>query len=291
MLSTFKQRCLPHALVGMALVIAQMSGCTSLTRASGPAQAPAQAAASPAAAPTPAAARSENDPRRFTQNHYTKHEFQVPMRDGVTLFTSVYAPKDTTERYPILLLRTPYSVGPYGQDNYRRRTLGPSQHFDEEAFIFVYQDVRGRFMSEGEFVNMRPHLDDKASPYDIDEASDTYDTIEWLIHNIPNNNGKVGMWGISYRGFYAAAGMIDAHPALMAVSPQAAIADWFFDDFHHHGAFFLPHAFNFFASFGRARPEPTTEWGKRFDHGTPDGYQFFFDLGPLKNARACPLKM
>ena len=284
MLSTFKQRCLPHVLVGMALVIAQMSGCKGLTRASGPAQVPVHAAASSAATPTRAAARSENDPRRFTQNHYTKHEFQVPMRDGVKLFTSVYAPKDTTEHYPILLLRTPYSVGPYGQDKYRRRSLGPSRHFDEEGYIFVYQDVRGRFMSEGEFVNMRPHLDDKPSPYDIDEASDTYDTIEWLIHNIPNNNGKVGMWGISYPGFYAAAGMIDAHPALIAVSPQAPIADWFFDDFHHHGAFFLPHAFNFLASFGRARPEPTTEWGKRFDHGTPDGYQFFFDLGPLKNA-------
>ena len=284
MLSRFKQRCLPDVFVGMALVIAQMSGCTSLTRASGQAQAPVQAAASPAATPTPAAARSENEPRRFTQNHYTKHEFQVPMRDGVKLFTSVYAPKDTAEHYPILLLRTPYSVGPYGQDKYRRRSLGPSRQFDEEGFIFVYQDVRGRFMSEGEFVNMRPHLHDKPSPYDIDEASDTYDTIEWLIRNIPNNNGKVGMWGISYPGFYAAAGMIDAHPALMAVSPQAPIADWFFDDFHHHGAFFLPHTFNFFASFGRARPEPTTERGKRFDHGTPDGYQFFLDLGPLKNA-------
>ena len=136
-------------------------------------------------------------------------------------------------------------------------------------------------MSEGEFDNMRPHipgheLEDKNK---IDESSDTYDTIEWLLKHIKNHNGKVGQWGISYPGFYSAAGMIDSHPALKAVSPQAPIADWFFDDFHHHGAFFLPHAFNFMATFGQARPEPTTQWGKRFKHGTPDGYQFFMDLG------------
>src|SRR3972149_1531544 len=138
-------------------------------------------------------------------------------------------------------------------------------------------------MSEGEFVNVRPHIDAKDHKTDIDERPDTYDTIEWLLANVPNHNGRVGMWGISYPGFYSSAGMIDAHPALKAVSPQAPIADWYFDDFYHHGAFFLPHGFNFFSVFGRPRPEPTKEWGKEFEHGTPDGYQFFLDLGPLKN--------
>ena len=124
----------------------------------------------------------------------------------------------------------------------------------------------------------------KKRPKDIDESTDTYDTIDWLVKNIPNNNGRVGMWGISYPGFYAAVGMIDAHPALKAVSPQAPIADWFIgDDFHHNGTLFLPHAFNFFSGFGRPRPKPTTHLcGSAFNHGTPDGYKFFLELGPLR---------
>jgi putative CocE/NonD family hydrolase len=219
----------------------------------------------------------------YVREHYTKREYRIPMRDGVHLFTSVYMPKDTSQTYPILMRRTPYSVRPYGESEYPG-SLGPSELFMHERYIFVYQDVRGRFMSEGEFVNMTPHVAEKRSGRDIDESSDTYDTIEWLVQNIPNNNGKVGMWGISYPGFYAAASMIEAHPALVAVSPQAPIADWWYDDFHHHGAFFLPHAFNFLSVFGQPRPEPTTQWGERFRHGTPDGYQWFLDLGPLKNA-------
>lgn len=205
------------------------------------------------------------------------------MRDGVHLFTQVYVPKDTTEKHPILMIRTPYSCNPYGEENYAEY-IGPHRDYIDENYIFVKQDVRGCFMSEGEFVDMRPHIDRKSSDNDIDESSDTYDTIDWLLKNIPNNNGRVGMWGISYPGFYAATGMIDAHPALKAVSPQAPIADWYFDDFHHHGAFFLPHAFNFMAGFGRERVGLTTEWGDGFDHKTPDGYQFFLDMGPLKNA-------
>src|SRR5262245_61862722 len=204
------------------------------------------------------------------------------MRDGLKLFTSIYVPKDTTKKYPILLNRTPYSVGPYGTDLYRTG-LGPSEDFDSEGYIFVFQDVRGCYMSEGEFDNMRAHLDKKATPKDVDESSDTFDTIEWLVNNVPNHNGRVGQWGISYPGFYSSAGMIDAHPALKAVSPQAPVSDFYFDDFHHHGAFFLPHAFNFYSSFGYARPKPTKGGFRRFDHGTPDGYQFFLDLGPLKN--------
>jgi len=216
------------------------------------------------------------------QRRYVKYEYMVPMRDGVRLFTAVYTPRNAARKYPMMLNRTPYSCRPYGEDKYRP-ALGPSKQFTDERFIFVYQDVRGRFMSEGEFVNMRPHIDAKDDKTDIDESTDTYDTIEWLLANVPNHNGRVGMWGISYPGYYSSAGMIDAHPALKAVSPQAPIADWFFDDFYHHGAFFLPHAFNFFAVFGRPRPEPTKEWGKEFEHGTPDGYQFFMDIGPLKN--------
>jgi len=226
----------------------------------------------------------------FILAHYEKRKVQIPMRDGVKLFTSVYSPKDKSQKYPIMLNRTPYSVRPYGAGC--QTVLGPSMMFAKEKFIFVYQDVRGCFMSEGEFVNMRPQISNlsrnvgkKKSKKDIDESTDTFDTIAWLVKNIPNSNGKVGMWGISYPGFYTAVGTIDAHPALVAASPQAPIADWFWDDFYHHGAFFLPHAFNFFATFGLPRPQPTTERHPRFDHGTPDGYRFFLEeIGPLKNA-------
>ncbi len=217
--------------------------------------------------------------------NYTKYEHRIRMRDGVKLFTAVYTPKDRSQPYPILLCRTPYSVQPYGADAYRP-DLGPSPLFGTEGYIVVYQDVRGRWMSEGEFVNMRPHKDEKHGPQDIDESTDTFDTIDWLIKNIPNNNGKVGMWGISYPGFYTSAGMIDAHPALKAASPQAPIADWFAgDDWHHNGALFLPHAFDFLSSFGHPRPEPTKKGPQeRFDYGTPDGYAFYLEMGPLANA-------
>ncbi|MGE5111879.1 MAG: CocE/NonD family hydrolase [Acidobacteriaceae bacterium] len=216
-----------------------------------------------------------SDLANFIRASYTKYEFQVPMRDGKRLFTSVYAPKDTSQTYPILLDRTPYSVAPYGADNYKT-SLGPSEAFARSLYIFVYQDVRGRMMSEGDFVDMRPYIPNKKGPQDVDETSDAYDTIEWLVKNIPNNNGKVGIWGISYPGFYTAAAMIDAHPALKAVSPQAPIGDWFVgDDFHHNGALYLPHMFRFMAGFGLARPEPTTKSGPRFDFGTEDGYDFY----------------
>lgn len=217
----------------------------------------------------------------FIRAHYTKFEHRIPMRDGVRLFTSVYTPTDRSKTYPILMFRTPYAVGPYGSDQYKGR-LGPQEKFERDGFIFVFQDVRGRFMSEGEYINMRPHLEGKVGHH-VDESSDTYDTIEWLVENIPGNNGKVGQWGISYPGFYTSAGCIDSHPALKAVSPQAPIADWFWDDMHHHGAFILPLAFNFFSTFGVARDELTTKWPDRFDHGTPDGFDFFLRLGPLGN--------
>jgi putative CocE/NonD family hydrolase len=217
---------------------------------------------------------------------YTKYEYRIPMRDGKKLFTAVYAPKDKGQRYPILLLRTPYNVRPYGVDQYKS-DLGPSPLFVKEGYIFVYQDVRGRWMSEGDYVNMRPHLAVKKGATDIDESTDTWDTIEWLIHHVANHNGRVGQWGISYPGFYTVAGMVDAHPALKAASPQAPVTDWFVgDDWHHNGALFLPHLFNFMANFGRPRPEPTKKFDNRFDHETPDGYDFFLRLGPLPNADA-----
>jgi len=218
----------------------------------------------------------------YIRASYTKHEYRIPMRDGARLFTTVYLPNDRSRTWPMLMQRTPYSVGPYGADRYKEQ-MGPSREFAREMYIFVYQDVRGRFMSEGEFVNMRPHRAVKSGPGDVDESTDTHDTIEWLVANVENNNGRVGLWGNSYPGFYSSAGMIDSHPALKAVSPNAPIADWFWDDMHHHGAHVLSLSFNFFSAFGVARPELTDEWPDRFDHETPDGYQFFLDLGPLKN--------
>jgi putative CocE/NonD family hydrolase len=216
------------------------------------------------------------------KERYTKYEYRIPMRDGVKLFTSVYVPKDAgrDRRYPILLTRTPYGVGPYGSDAFRD-SVGPSAAAQEEGFIFAYQDVRGRYMSEGRFVDVRPYNPAKG-PKDTDESSDTWDTIDWLLRELPWDNGRVGLWGISYPGFYASMGTIDAHPALVAASPQAPIADWFIgDDFNHNGAFFLPHAFNFLSSFGRPRPEPTTKGEPRFDHKTQDGYRFFLEAGPM----------
>lgn len=219
----------------------------------------------------------------YVKAHYTKYEYRIPMRDGKRLFTAVYVPKDDSQSYPLMLSRTPYSLRPYGVDQYRGN-LGPSPLFGKEGYIFVYQDVRGRWMSEGEFVNMRPQRPRKNGSNEIDESTDTWDTVDWLVGHIPNNNGKVGIWGISYPGFYTAAGIIDAHPAIKAASPQAPVIDWFAgDDWHHNGAFFLAHMFNFQSRQGRPRPEPTKDFSFDFDYGTPDGYQFFLNLGPLPN--------
>ncbi len=230
--------------------------------------------------------RQAKDLREYVKANYTKHEFLIPMRDGVRLFTSVYTPKNTDEAYPILITRTPYTVAPYGIDNYRLN-LGPSEKFAREGFIFVYQDVRGKGRSEGQFVHVRPHNPNKKSPKDIDESSDTYDTVDWLIKHVPNNNGKAGIYGISYPGFYAANGAIDAHPAMKASSPQAPVSEWFIgDDFRHNGALFLAHAFRFFSAFGQdVRPsgEPGSAGVMPFNYGTPDGYEFYLKTGPLQN--------
>ena len=224
--------------------------------------------------------------REFVRENYNKFEYMVPMRDGVRLFTSVYAPKDMAagRTYPIMMQRTGYGVAPYGIEQYRAN-LGPSEFFARDKFIFVYQDVRGRYMSEGDYVVIRPHKPVKSGPKDIDESTDTYDTIEWLIHNLPGNTGKVGMWGISQPGFYVSAGMIDAHPALAAVSPQAPVTDYYMgDDSYHNGAFMLAHRFNFYMGFRQREggPEPARP-ATPFQFGTPDGYDFYLSLGSLAN--------
>jgi putative CocE/NonD family hydrolase len=217
------------------------------------------------------------------EDYYVKHQYYITMRDGVNLFTAVYSPIDRSVKYPIMMLRTPYSIAPYGVKAFPK-VLGPSELIAKEKYIFVYQDVRGRFMSEGEYDNMRAYIPDKKSNKDIDESSDTYDTIDWLVKNIDDNNGKVGMWGISYPGFYAAKSLIDPHPALKAVSPQAPISDWLVgDDFHHNGAFFLSDYFHFFSAFGIKRDSLIREWPKSISPERTDGYKFYLEMGPIKN--------
>ena len=225
----------------------------------------------------------------YVRANYTKHEYRVPMRDGTKLFTVVYQPKDRSKTYPIIMQRTPYSVGPYGVDNYRAM-IGPSEGFAKEGFIVVYQDVRGRAMSEGTFIDETPHKPTLAGPKDFDESTDTYDTIDWLVKTVPRNNGRVGIWGISYPGFYAAYSLIHAHPALKAASPQAPMGDvGNGDDCYHNGAFFLAANFGFFSGFKPRGPLPVRPGqagttGEHFEMGTPDAYDFYLRLGPLANA-------
>jgi putative CocE/NonD family hydrolase len=222
------------------------------------------------------------------RDRYTKQEVEIPMRDGVTLFTSIYAPTDTSRAVPILMQRTPYGIAPYGPDAYRGR-LGPDASFQEAGYIFVYQDVRGRFKSGGEFVEMRPHRDTRG-PTDVDESTDTYDTIAWLLKQPDlRHNGRVGIYGTSYAGFYAAAALPDAHPALKAASPQAPIADLFMgDDSYHNGAFMLAANFSFYLGFFPRPNGPTTARHEAppFSYGTQDGYAFYLGLGGLLEGSA-----
>ncbi len=222
----------------------------------------------------------------WSSERVTKREVYIPMRDGVRLFTSFYVPKDTTRTYPILLRRTPYNIEPRGEERYSMALMF-NAHLIEAGYILAFQDVRGRYMSEGTFVDVRPHNPDKRSDKDIDESSDTWDTIDWLVKNVPHNNGRVGITGISYPGFYATMSLPDAHPALKAVSPQAPVTDWFIgDDWHHNGAFFLMDAFSFYSSIGRPRPEPTRQNPRPFQWPNQDNYEFFLELGPIKNVQA-----
>lgn len=218
------------------------------------------------------------------EEHYDKQEVTIAMRDGIKLHTTIYSPKDTSQEYPILLQRTPYSCAPYGPDAFRRN-IGPNSTMMEEGYIIVYQDVRGRWNSEGVYDNMRAFIPNKKKKQ-TDEASDTYDTIDWLVKNVANNNGKVGVWGISYPGFYATYSLLSGHPALKAVSPQAPIGDFFFDDFHHNGAYLLSYWIAT-ALFGHEKTEPTTEaWYTMPNIGTKDMYQFYLDHTPLSKLDA-----
>lgn len=221
-------------------------------------------------------AQEANPLASYIQLHYTKQEHRVAMRDGVKLFTAVYSPRDTTKTWPILMKRTPYGSGPYGVDKMAEK-IGPSEEAVKAGYIFVIQDVRGRFQSDGEFQQVTPHVVDKKGPKDVDESSDTHDTIEWLLKNTPGHNGRVGMFGVSYPGFYCSAGMIDAHPALKAVSPQAPVGDWYFDDFLHNGAFFLAHAYRWLGANAQPRPQLITQRPEAAKYATYDGYQFFLD--------------
>ncbi|WP_103866330.1 CocE/NonD family hydrolase [Aquimarina sp. I32.4] len=215
------------------------------------------------------------------KEHYTKQEVGIVMRDGVKLHTTIYSPKDTTKEYPILMQRTPYSSKPYGKDKFRSK-VGPNEFLMKEGNIVVYQDVRGRWMSEGVYDNMRAYIPNKKGKQ-FDEASDTYDTIDWLVKNVANTNGRVGIWGISYPGFYSTYSLLDSHPALKAVSPQACIGDFFFDDFHHNGAYLLSY-WRVTALFGHEKTKPVSEpWYKFTELPSKDQYQFFLDAGPLQN--------
>ena len=231
-----------------------------------------------------ATVRAQQPPPQQAQ--YTKYEYMVPMRDGAKLYASVYVPKEKPGAHPILLERTPYSAGPYGD---RAKTgFRGSQKMKDAGYIFAFADVRGKFMSEGDFMDVRPNNFFRSGPFDVDESTDTYDTIDYLVKNVPQNNGRVGLWGISYPGFYAAIGATCGHPALKAASPQAPVSDWFMgDDFHHNGSFFVWDFFKFMINFGQPRPAPGPggSRGPSYDTGG-DWYKFFLDLGPLSNIDA-----
>lgn len=223
----------------------------------------------------------------WVRDNYIKKEVTIPMRDGIKLFTAMYVPKDATEKHPILLMRSPYSCNPYGETNFNAGLwLRYFKYYTRENYTIVFQDVRGRWMSEGTFVDVRPFNPNKKTNQDIDEASDTYDTIDWLIKNLENNNGNVGVMGISYPGFYSTMAALSGHPALKAVSPQAPVTDWFIgDDFHHNGAFFLMDGFSFYSGgFGYPRPAPTrVSPTPNIRIPSNDNYESYLRTGALKN--------
>jgi len=227
-------------------------------------------------------AAAPNSPEGFKQK-YTKQEVYITMRDGVRLFTSVYTPKNSSVKHPILLNRTPYNIEPGGPDNFNF-FMQLYSRYTQDDYIMIFQDVRGKYMSEGQFEDIRPVIPVKKGNNDIDETTDTWDTVDWLVKNVENNNGKVGIFGISYPGFYSTMGIINAHPAVMAVSPQAPVTAWFIgDDFHHNGAFFLQDCFNFYFSNGRPHKAATRIGNRGFKYPVPDNYDFFLSLGPVKN--------
>jgi putative CocE/NonD family hydrolase len=220
----------------------------------------------------------------WIRDNYTKMEQYIPMRDGIKLFTAIYIPKDLSEKHPILMTRSPYSCAPYGKEFTSRLWSGHWKYYARENYIIVVQDVRGRWMSEGDFVDVRPFIKDKKTSADVDEASDTYDAIDWMVKNLPDNNGNVGVFGISYPGFYSTMAAASNHPALKAVSPQAPVTDWFQgDDFHHNGALFQMDGFSFYSGFGKPRPKPTTVGPAGYDFKIRDNYKFYLEAGTLKH--------
>jgi hypothetical protein len=231
---------------------------------------------------------AQNSDSIWIVNNYTKIERMISMRDGVKLFTSIYLPKDNSEDHPVLMERTPYSCRPYGENNFRNFWDSYMKTYLREGYVMVIQDVRGRWMSEGDFVDVRPFIPDKKTDKDIDEASDTYDAIDWLVNNIPHNNGKVGVFGISYPAFFSTMAAASNHPALVAVSPQAPVTNWFIgDDFHHNGALFILDAFSFYpamgAGFGLPHPHPTSLAPKTIDVTAHDNYKFYLETGTLSS--------
>ena len=230
---------------------------------------------------------AQNEDSTWFVSNYYKIERMVPMRDGVRLFTSFYIPKDTVEKHPFLMTRTPYSCSPYGEDKFLPVWGRYQMNYVKEKYILVTQDVRGRYMSEGDFVDVRPFNKNKKTKKEVDEASDTYDAIDWMLKNIPGNNGNVGVVGTSYPGFYATEAALSNHPALKAVSPQAPVTDWFIgDDFHHNGAFFALDGFSFYSSFGKPHPKPVKDYGPGFSTPIKDNYKFYLQAGALKNLAA-----
>ncbi len=219
----------------------------------------------------------------YFKENYNKKEVYITMRDGIKLFTAIYTPKDNAEKHPFLMTRTPYSCAPYGEDKYASIASGYKAAYVKENYIFVLQDVRGRYMSEGEFEDVRPFNKNKKGN-EIDEASDTYDALDWLIKNVENNNGNVGILGTSYPGFYSTEAALSGHPALKAVSPQAPVTDWFIgDDFHHNGAFFAMDGFGFYSTFGKPHPKPTQNYGQGYNFTIKDNYKFYLENGTPKN--------
>ena len=228
-------------------------------------------------------AGAQNPDSTWFVNHYTKNEIYISMRDGVKLFTSFYIPKDSTEKHPFLITRTPYSCAPYGENKYTAVWNTYKMAYAREGYIFVLQDVRGRYMSEGVFEDVRPFNKNKKGK-EFDEASDTYDAVDWMVKNIAGNNGNAGVFGTSYPGFYSTEAALSGHPAIKAVSPQAPVTDWFIgDDFHHNGAFFQMDAFGFYPVFGKPHPRPTQNYGSGFTSDVKDNYKFFLQTGTLKN--------
>ena len=222
---------------------------------------------------------AENSAEPFdVKEHYDKIEVMIPMRDGVKLFTAIYTPKNRAQRYPILLYRTPYSIGAYGEDYVAPAKLAPSLEMLAEGYIFVSQDLRGTYKSEGQFEFLRVNRQKGSGVVSTDESTDDYDTIDWLLENLDDHNGRVGQWGVSYAGWTTVQGMIDAHPALKASSPQASPSDMFIgDDWHHNGAFRLTYAFAWMNYAAQERSKPTQAQPEPFDYGTPWGYEFFLN--------------